>query len=163
MATLTITSHVIKFANRIIQISNISEASIWVNKTTQNKALKWIFVGVMIVAACLFAVSRADENTKPLLGWALMLGIVIVVVSGFFLKPLYGLLLHTNSGREVAMASKDYSLMQNVLSEIQDAMTHRDPNKNVTINVGNAISNATLFNSQVGNEIGGGVNNNFSP
>jgi hypothetical protein len=33
MATITITSHLIKSANRIIQISNISEATLWVDKT----------------------------------------------------------------------------------------------------------------------------------
>jgi hypothetical protein len=158
MATITITSHVIKFANRIIQISNISEASLWIDKTKRRKAIKWILFGIAILVGCLFASSRFGPEAKPITGVGLIIGVVVIGISGFCLKPLYGLLLHTSSGRVVPLASKDHGLMQRVLSEIQDAMTHRDPDKNVTINVGNAIMNSSVLNSQIGSNIAGDVN-----
>ena len=49
--------------------------------------------------------------------------------------------------------------MQRVLSEIQELSTHRDPNKDVTINVGNTIMNSSILNSQIGSNIAGDVSN----
>jgi hypothetical protein len=115
--------------------------------------------GILISVVCLFASPNAGPDAKQVLGIGLIMGIAVIVVSAFFLKPLYGLLLHTSSGRVVPLASKDHALMQRVLSEIQDAMTHADPNKNVTINVGNAIMNSPILNAQIGNTIAGNVNN----
>jgi hypothetical protein len=152
---VTVKSRVVLFANRIVSIPNISEASLWKDRGYIKRKVKLSVAGVAIIAVSILLWEPLRQLHPAAGAGGIALGVVMLMYA-FRIRAEYELLLQTNSGRIVPLASKDRNTMQKIIDEIHDSMMHLDGNKDTTIYV-----QGHVINSQLGSSVGGNVNNSI--
>jgi hypothetical protein len=146
MATITITARIIKLGSRVIQISNITEASISRDNSYRSGKIKVLIVAALL-AVVTFGVSAYVPDIDPRwldVGYCL---VALLCLVSFGMRPTYELNIRTNAGSMIPLSSKNGAMIAHVLAEIQEAMDKKDPHQNRIIDIGKAATHLRFIES----------------
>lgn len=134
MAKLTITNHVMSIGGRIIQIKNIAEVGVIEDKSHESRSGLCFLIGIGGIIG--------GFSIPSFLSF--LFGAAMLVVGWYLNKAKYLLMLQTNAGKITPLKSKDLSLLESIVSKLNDAMSHEGVSYSID------ISDSIIIDSQIG-------------
>lgn len=152
MATLQITPRIMSIGGRMIQISNIAEAGLWQDLSGRGRAKKLFIIGFILFLISLFYASDQVVKSDSTAVWIFLIGVVLIIIGFISLsKQKYELILQTNAGKITPLSSTNKKLLDNILMQLQIAISHENPTQNYSVTIADNIVNSVISSSVGGN------------
>lgn len=152
MSQVEVTNSVISIGKRFYQVRNIT--SIGKFKMNPSYMINWLWLLIFIGLTSMGFFMGISEESIGFFNW---LNIIFGILSLIGIwernvkKPIYGIDIETNSGKARAVASRDQSLIDEIMETMFQVMRNQNVPVNRTFNIvdGDLINQAGVFGTGV--------------